>query len=325
MSFSNLPIVDLKDDEETIIKSIFNAAITTGFFYLRNHDLYPQQLQMFQLAKQYFQLSIEEKEKNLINKQNNFGYLRRGHENLDSTLIKQMDEKEAFNLKKYLNKDQLPTLFQEENHFQLINSFHENCFQLAMKLLTYLAIGFQIDPNYFTSEHQWDIETGEILRLLHYPQIDCQSSTQINSINRAGAHSDYGSISFVFQHNQRSGLEVLDRSNQVWYPVQADDQIIVVNFGDAAEYWSKGLIKSIVHRVAMPQAISNEDNERFSIIYFAHPNLDSLLTPIPSKLISDRQFIKDAHAQHALNHQNEQILTAGEHLQMRLDQTHYYK
>lgn len=324
MSFSNLPIIDLNDDEETIIQSMFNAAITTGFFYLRNHDLYQQQLEMFQLAKEYFNQSIDEKEKNVINK-DNFGYLRRGQENLDSTQIKQIDEKEAFNLKKYLQKDQLPSLFQQQNNFQLINSFHRNCFQLSMKLLTYLAKAFQIDPNYFTSEHQWDIETGEILRLLHYPSVDHHSLTQTNSINRAGAHSDYGSISLVFQHNQISGLEVFDRSNQIWYPVQANDQMIVVNFGDAAEYWSKGLIKSIVHRVSIPQSNSNQNNERFSIIYFAHPNLDSLLTPIPSKLIGDRQFIKDAHAQHALNHHNEQILTAGQHLQMRLDQTHYFK
>jgi isopenicillin N synthase-like dioxygenase len=311
MTFASLPIIDLENDESTIVQSIFDVCSTTGFFYLRNHGLIDAQRKMFALSKEYFQLPADVKMQNKINHEN-FGYLPRGRENLDSTKGKEVDEKEAFNFKKVLHPSELPSLFAQAENFALITSFHRACFDLTMRLLTYLAKSFGVADDYFSSRHRWEAETSEILRLLRYPP------SESNGL-RAGAHSDYGSLSLLFQHEHQSGLEVLDRSSNIWYPVSPHDDMLVVNFGDVAEYWSKGLIKSIVHRVVMP---TEKNTERFSIVYFAHPELSALLTPIPSKVIIDREFIKDSHAQHALNHQNEEVLTAGEHLHMRLRQTH---
>ncbi|CAF5166017.1 unnamed protein product, partial [Rotaria sp. Silwood1] len=48
------------------------------------------------------------------------------------------------------------------------------------------------------------------------------------------------------------------------------------------------------------------------------------LSPIPSKLILDQKFEKDEHAKHALDHENEESLTAGEHLARRLNKTYAY-
>ena len=320
MSFLTLPIIDLKDDETTIIRSIFHACSTTGFFYLRNHSLLAAQESMLSLSKQYFHLPIEIKKKHLINNEN-FGYVELGEENLDSKKVEQMDVKESFNFKKVLSPDELPSLFAESDNFQLITSFHRSCYELCMQLLTYLAKSFEIDDDYFTSKHRWETETGEILRIIHYPSVKKQGES-VRSTIRTGAHSDYGSISLLFQHEHVSGLEILDRSNNIWYPVVAHDDMIVVNFGDACEYWSKGLIRSIVHRVSMLETDGEENRERYSMVYFAHPTLSALLTPIPSKIIADRRFEKDEHAKHALDHNNEKELTAGEHLFMRLKKTH---
>lgn len=319
MSFSSLPIIDLNDDQAIIVKSIFQACYTTGFFYLRNHPLLNAQQQMFQLAKQFFQLPLNVKEQHLIT-QDNHGYVRRGQENLDSTNIKLIDEKEAFNIGKYMQADQLPACFAQPDNYQLISTFRRDCYNLVMQLLTYLAQSFEIDADYFTARHQWELPSGDTLRLLHYPVVQHQSEESI----RAGAHSDYGSLTLLFQHNHRSGLEVLDRSTDTWYPVEPFDDMIVVNFGDAMEYWSKGFIKSTVHRVVMPTSDSNKENERFSIAYFCHPNSSALLTPIPSKILANQKFEKDEHAKHALDHENEETLTAGEHLQMRLNKTYTY-
>lgn len=319
MSFSSLPVVDLKDDQSTIVKSIFQAGSTTGFFYLRNHPLLKAQQQMFQLAKQFFQLPMEVKEQHLITPENQ-GYVRRGQENLDSTNTKLIDEKEAFNIRKMVQADQLPACFVQADNYQLVTRFHRDCYNLAMQLLTYLAQSFDIDADYFTSRHLWEPPSGDTLRLLHYPAVQSQSEESI----RAGAHSDYGSLTLLFQHDHRSGLQVLDRSTDTWYPVEPFDDMIVVNFGDAMEYWSKGFIKSTVHRVVMPMIDSNKENERFSIAYFCHPNDSALLTPIPSQILANQKFEKDEHAKHALDHENEETLTAGEHLQMRLNKTYTY-
>ena len=114
-----------------------------------------------------------------------------------------------------------------------------------------------------------------------------------------------------------------DRSTDAWYPVEARDDMIVVNFGDVFEYWSKGLIKSTIHRVIIP-ASDQRNYSRFSIAFFCDPNEQTLLAPIPSKLIEDRLYVKDEHAAHVFIEHPSQPLTAGQHLQMRLNRTHKY-
>ncbi|CAF1350362.1 unnamed protein product [Rotaria sordida] len=274
---------------------------------------------VFKLAKEFFCLPLNIKEGYAITKEN-YGYVQRGQENLDSTNTKLIDEKEAFNIRQSMQPDELPPLFAELENYQLITTFYRNCYDLCMKLLTYLAQCFNIDSDYFTSKHKWELKSGNTLRLLHYPATENQSDECI----RAGAHSDYGSLTLLFQHENKSGLQVLDRSTNTWYPVEPYNDMIVVNFGDAFEYWSKGFIKSTVHRVIMPTIDSTKENERFSITFFCHPNDSTLLTPIPSKLILDQKFEKDEHAKHALNHDNEETLTAGQHLAMRLSKTYTY-
>ncbi|CAF1279118.1 unnamed protein product [Rotaria sordida] len=274
---------------------------------------------MFKLAKEFFRLPLNVKEQYII-REENYGYIRRGQENLDTTSTKLIDEKEAFNIKKSMQPDKLPPLFSELDNYQFITKFYRDCYDLCMQLLRYVAQCFNIDLDYFTSRHKWELKPDNTLRLLHYPAIENQSDEYIG----AGAHSDYGSLTLLFQHEHKSGLQVLDRSTNTWYSVEPFDDMIVVNFGDAFEYWSKGFIKSTVHRVIMPTINSTKDNERFSIAFFCNPNDLTLLSPIPSKLILAQKFEKDEHAKHVLDHDNEDSLTAGEHLAMRLNKTYTY-
>ncbi|UJR07404.1 hypothetical protein I4U23_011690 [Adineta vaga] len=274
---------------------------------------------MFKLAKEFFQLPLDAKLRHSINPTSYRGYLTVGRENLDSTNSTLVDEKEAFKIgqPELNNKDQFPELFSRDENFHLIDEFFHSCYNLCLRLFEHLAETFEINRDYFTSIHQWDKEPGATLKLLHYPPIN-----KTNSI-RAGAHSDYGSLTLLFQHDNKSGLEVFDRSTNQWYPVEARDDMIVVNFGDVFEYWSKGMIKSTIHRVNLPTR-EQENDSRYSIAFFCDPNGDTLLTPIPSKLIENLIYTKDQHATHVFTHDNEHILTAGEHLQMRLNKTHTY-
>jgi len=105
---------------------------------------------------------------------------------------------------------------------------------MVLKILTLFAIGLkviasislrytklfidrsQIDnaaggTEWLSSRHQGG-PSGTILRLLHYPAIppglDFQPSVDI----RAGAHSDYGSITLLFQRPGQPGLEIIPPS-----------------------------------------------------------------------------------------------------------------
>lgn len=57
---------------------------------------------------------------------------------------------------------------------------------------------------------------------------------------RAGAHTDYGSITILFQHIV-SGLQV--HRNGSWIDVAPRKGCVVINIGDALEFWSGGLFK----------------------------------------------------------------------------------
>ncbi|CAF1423790.1 unnamed protein product, partial [Rotaria sordida] len=318
MSFASLPVINLKSNPDDIRQTLLLASTTTGFFYVSNHELNSLQNQMFSMAKEFFYLPLYEKLLYVSNPTSYDGYIRIGRENLDSTNLKLIDEKEAFKMRESaLNrKDKLPNIFSHEENFKIIEQFFRQCYDLCMHLFQYLAETFQIDKDYFTSRHKWNQKPGVAIKLLHYPPIN--QIEQNTNVIRAGAHSDYGSLTLLFQHDNKSGLEVFDRLKNCWYPVEARNDMIVVNFGDVFEYWTKGMIKSTIHRVILPNNINEQNQSRFSIAFFCVPNGDTLLTPIPSKLIENYIYTKDEHAKHVFNDNDGHVLTAGEHLQMRL-------
>lgn len=159
---------------------------------------------------------------------------------------------------------------------------------------------------------------------------------------RAGAHSDYGSITLLFQQSGQPGLEILT-SDQKWAPVpvypgdRADFPFppILVNIGDMLSYWTDGLLKSTVHRVVFPHDdhsnSSTTAKDRYSIAFFCQPVGSTELTPVPSKLVDDYRREKQAVSNNitvgygggasAVNIDQHRS-TAGEHLQSRLAATY---
>lgn len=174
MSFASLPVINLQSNPDDIRQSLLLACSTTGFFYLSNHGLDSFQHRMFNLSKEFFHLPLNEKLAYSINTTSYQGYLRIGHENLDSTNSQLIDEKEAFKLgqSELKKKDQLPEIFSRDENFKLIEEFFRKCYDICINLFEYLAETLQITRDYFTSRHKWDKEPGATLKLLHYPPIN---------------------------------------------------------------------------------------------------------------------------------------------------------
>lgn len=63
-----------------------------------------------------------------------------------------------------------------------------------------------------------------------------------------------------------------------WLDVPPQEGCLVINIGDALEFWSAGLFKSTLHRVVMPR-VQAETASRFTIAYFVHADTDSVLEP----------------------------------------------
>lgn len=69
-------------------------------------------------------------------------------------------------------------------------------------------------------------------------------------------HSDYGTITLLFQKDV-GGLEALiqqpGNAHGTFIPVPPRPGSIVINTGDLLQFWTRGLIKSAVHRVVIPK------------------------------------------------------------------------
>jgi isopenicillin N synthase-like dioxygenase len=72
------------------------------------------------------------------------------------------------------------------------------------------------------------------------------------------------------------GLEVLHRDGR-WIEAPPLDGCFVVNIANQMECWSGGRFRSTKHRVKPPAGI-----DRYSIGYFAPPNYDTMIEPLPA-------------------------------------------
>jgi isopenicillin N synthase-like dioxygenase len=168
---------------------------------------------------------------------------------------------------------------------------------------------------------------------------------------RAGAHSDYGSLTLLFRLPGQGGLELQNPIDPTqWIPVPVNpvpdtlaDPPILVNIGDLLSFWTGGMLKSTVHRVAFshtPGGDADADaevtgKERYSMAYFCHP-LDGVeLGAVPGEVI--RKFVQSGDGEAELERQRvrlglgekregkEEVLTAKQHLDRRLRVTYGLK
>jgi isopenicillin N synthase-like dioxygenase len=156
---------------------------------------------------------------------------------------------------------------------------------------------------------------------LHYPAVPESSDYKPEVDIRAGAHSDYGSITLLFQRPGQPGLEILTPSKE-WSPVPVHPPgtdpnalpPILVNIGDLLSYWTNRLLKSTVHRVIFPSDSRRGGEDRYSIAYFCHPVNDTKLVAVPSALV-DMINVSNSSG-------DSKIMTAEEHLNSRLAATY---
>lgn len=148
-------------------------------------------------------------------------------------------------------------------------------------LMRGIALGMGLYADFFDDF----VMTGDnTLRLLHYPAV-LPGGFEGGKRVRAGAHSDYGSVTLLFQ-DQRGGLQV-ERSGGKggWLDVEPREGTIVVNAGDLLARWSNDMIRSTKHRVVEPPFMGKEKEEghppRYSVAYFCNPDFDKYIEALP--------------------------------------------
>lgn len=91
----------------------------------------------------------------------------------------------------------------------------------------------------------------------------------------AGEHCDTGAFTILMQ-DAVGGLEVGHLEHE-WISAPPIRGAFVINIGDMMMRWTNGQFRSTPHRV-----VNRAQQARYSMPYFANPDFDSIIAPIPS-------------------------------------------
>ena len=167
---------------------------------------------------------------------------------------------------------------------RVMQDFFGRCKELHSIIMRAIALGFGFPATFFD---QYVRRGDNTLRLLHYPAVS-QDARNGEACVRAGLHSDFGSITLLFQDGT-GGLQVEQQNEPgAFIDVPPRKGTIVLNSGDLLTRWSNGLIRSTKHRVIEPPGhrVSNSSGvavypERYSVAYFCNPDFDRWIEALP--------------------------------------------
>lgn len=180
-----------------------------------------------------------------------------------------------------------------------MESFFEINHSILILVLQALAVGMDLPLNHFDAIHN---RKEHELRILHYPAI-ALSELQRGDQTRVAEHTDFGSLTLLFQ-DSCGGLEIEDpKSPGTFLPVLCELPALLVNIGDSLQRWTNDTLKATCHRVSIPAVLQSDYQgsarekivpERYSVAFFGKGNRDVSLLPF-EKFVSDGQPARYEH------------------------------
>tara|TARA_A100000164_G_scaffold189203_1_gene167912 strand:+ start:998 stop:1933 length:936 start_codon:yes stop_codon:yes gene_type:complete len=252
---------------------------------------------VFQASATFFLSDAKNKKRSAyLSAEENFGYQAFASEHLDPA--SPPDLKETFTMRNILNSTIEEHRWPSIEFKELMQLFFAECLERAFLLQRVLAKALNLDENFFVKFHSGQ---NISLRLLHYPA--CSSDEVRDSQLGAGAHSDYGLTTFLFQDSV-GGLEICDQNGN-WQDIEPDNSVVLINSGDLLERWTNGKYRSTLHRVK--PMIRGRD--RFSIAFFVDPDSDTEIKVLENFIDADtpRKF---------------RDINAGEYIRGKLENSH---
>ncbi len=146
---------------------------------------------------------------------------------------------------------------------------------LARTLMRIFAIALNLEETYFDSKIDRHISR---LRVRNYP---AQLTPPAPGTIRAGAHSDYGSLTILATEDRPGGLQVCNAEGQ-WVDVPIVPDCFIINIGDLLAHWTNDTWVSTLHRVVNPPLNAGAGARRQSLVFFHNPNYDAEISCIPT-------------------------------------------
>ncbi|KAJ7952543.1 2-oxoglutarate (2OG) and Fe(II)-dependent oxygenase superfamily protein [Quillaja saponaria] len=251
-----LPIIDLSSpDRNSTAKTIRQACIEYGFFYLVNHGVEKELIgKVFDESRKFFSLHVEKKME--LDHKEHRGYTAMYAESPDPASSSRGDSKESFyigpigdstnsDLNQWPSKEILP------NWRSTVESFYRKAFlSRCWKTASVSNCPVTELGRRFLEKVGGLVKPTAFVRLLHYP-------------------GDIGSY----------GLQICKekfKQPQVWEDLPHVEGAFIINMGDMMERWTNCLYRSTLHRV-LPAG-----KERYSAALFLNPDPDCVVECLKS-------------------------------------------
>ncbi len=273
-----------------VVQQVARACEDIGFFGVTGHGIDPSMRRhAVETARSFFRLPFDEKQRARAPGLTPRGYLPIGLEGLSYSRgeAAPADLKEAFQIgpeyddAAYYHAPEAlphfhPNLWPERPPAmrQALTDYYRAMNGLARELMRIFALGLDLPKNFFDGKIDRHIT---VMRMLHYPE---QRTAPVAGQMRAGAHSDYGSLTILHSENVEAGLQVVNKAGD-WVDVTAPAGSFIINIGDLMMRWTNDRWISTLHRVVNPPAARASSDARLSIAFFHHPNYDTEVACLP--------------------------------------------
>ncbi len=278
MASTSVPAIDIApfragtaEGKRQVAAQVGRACEEIGFLTIVGHGVSADLVQRtYDVSRRFFDLPLEEKLKVPVNS-TGVGYIPLQVESLAASLGEKTagDLKESLNVGRDFDHDRWPANPPELkplwiDYFRTLNA-------LSATIMQIFATALDLSEHFFDDK----IEPPQaFMRVINYPD---QPDDPLPGQLRAGAHSDYGTLTILRSENVAGGLQVRDRAG-AWVDVVTMPDSFVINIGDMMQYWTNDRWISTIHRVVNPPRDQNLGSRRQSIVFFHSPNENTLIS-----------------------------------------------
>jgi len=158
---------------------------------------------------------------------------------------------------------------------EIYTTYYRAMSDLARTLMRLFALALDQPETFFDDKIDKHISR---LRVRNYPvpKVPPQAGQL-----RAGAHSDYGSLTILKTEDKPGGLQAYNKADE-WVDVPVEPGCFIVNLGDLMARWTNDYWVSTLHRVVNPPQEMVSESRRQSLVFFHNPNYNAVIECIPS-------------------------------------------
>lgn len=167
----------------------------------------------------------------------------------------------------------------------LFASYVRHCRVVIELLLELLNHHLELPKGTLAKLHRATERSGDDVRFNHSPPMAWDEESV-----RKGEHTDYGSLTILF--NWLGGLQIRPPDSTEWVWVRPVPGSCIVNLGDAMVTFTAGILRSNIHRVA-PAPPPQHHLDRYSLVYFTRPEDDVVMRRLKGGII-DAQEVSPA-------------------------------